>query len=919
MDVFEKVDAAIESGATSLNLGGLDLTKLPVEISQLTQFEKLGLMANQLTDLPAKIGKLTQLKELDLSCNELTTLPAEIGNLRQLEVLLLDNNQLTALPAEIGKLTKLTRIYLYNNQLTDLPVEIGKLSRLRILDLRYNQLINLPDTIGNLKRLEELELRENKLSALPVNILKLNQLKALDLSDNKLTALPAEIGKLTKLTHIYLYKNQLTDLPVEIGNLKRLEELELRENKLSALPVNILKLNQLKALDLSDNKLTTLPAEIGELTQLTTLDLYRNNLTNPPIDIAEMGINAIREYFVQQSKHGAQKRYECSVMLLGAPNVGKTTLRRKVENPKFIADESEPRTVGVDILHWPYKFRMNETEETAYTHWFDFGGQEIQHMCHQFFINPNAFNVLVFPDDKCEETVSYWISLLQNMNPTNTILPICNQFNGGNYTPASLTNIEYLPQLTVNLGDCNQELFNANLALIKSHITTYIQRHAIEWITPWAQVINELNVIKNDGKPYIPIEGFRGVCAKHAIDNKEGQDLLLGYLNAIGQVLYFPKIELETVYINANWLIKAIYTLFKPENNIVHNGYFSFGELSHYWSEEDKEIGRDAYSESDQGKLKRLLSHDGFNICYDISEEDDRFFVPQYLSNARLDSSWNKADETHGKKEIFLYKVCIVPLGFMSQLIVKLSNYLALEGDFRCHWQDGMVLRFQDAWALIEKSDTQAHGQHIVVRLKGPLASIEKLRDAIFTNLREAFTSFHFYNGYRHVVPCEYCYDNEISGHSFELRDNTSTCPECGTIRVDLHRLKEGNITVNDNSKTYNISDSQAVVAGENNSVTIIMDGVEIGDTEQKRIQQESQLDELITLMKSSQSLPNKEDYIRYANNAKGELVESDGSEQGFQKWLKKTALFLDNIEQSSDLYKRGKDILIGIGLAGLA
>jgi Leucine-rich repeat (LRR) protein len=57
---------------TRLDLSGLGLPTLPLEIGQLTALTSLILYFNQLTSLPPKIGRLNALRQLDLDYNQLT-------------------------------------------------------------------------------------------------------------------------------------------------------------------------------------------------------------------------------------------------------------------------------------------------------------------------------------------------------------------------------------------------------------------------------------------------------------------------------------------------------------------------------------------------------------------------------------------------------------------------------------------------------------------------------------------------------------------------------------------------------------------------------------------------------------------------------------------------------------------------------
>jgi hypothetical protein len=119
----QKIDAALQSGATELDLSGgygsefPGLTELPESLGQLTQLRSLNLSGNQLTALPESLGQLTQLQLLDLSDNQLTALPEWLGQLTQLRSLNLSGNQLIALPESLGRLEYLQQLNLEKNPL----------------------------------------------------------------------------------------------------------------------------------------------------------------------------------------------------------------------------------------------------------------------------------------------------------------------------------------------------------------------------------------------------------------------------------------------------------------------------------------------------------------------------------------------------------------------------------------------------------------------------------------------------------------------------------------------------------------------------------------------------------------------------------------------------------------------------------
>jgi internalin A len=73
-----KIEAALSSGATELDLSGFMLTELPASLGLLTQLQTLDVHGNQLTSLPKWLRKLTRLSRLFLHGNDALGIPIEI-------------------------------------------------------------------------------------------------------------------------------------------------------------------------------------------------------------------------------------------------------------------------------------------------------------------------------------------------------------------------------------------------------------------------------------------------------------------------------------------------------------------------------------------------------------------------------------------------------------------------------------------------------------------------------------------------------------------------------------------------------------------------------------------------------------------------------------------------------------------------
>ena len=303
-----------------------------------------------------------------------------IGQLTGLTLLQLGANKISDLSPLAG-LTALTKLLLHNNQLTGLSPLAG-LTALTALWLNNNQLVDLSPLAG------------------------LKNLKGLYLYNNQLTDISPLAG-LTALTELYLYENQLTDL-TPLAGLKELIYLDLRDNAITQVP---------ESLVLDGRPITWERKDYSE----PGLFLEGNPLETPPIEVVKQGHEAVVNYFQELAKKEAPVRLlQSKLLLVGNGEVGKTTLMKKLINNKFkVVPGKEATTHGIHIAPWklevPFKdTEAAETREAVTLHFWDFGGQDIYHATHQFFLTKRSLYLFVWEVRREEETRSfdYWLYIV---------------------------------------------------------------------------------------------------------------------------------------------------------------------------------------------------------------------------------------------------------------------------------------------------------------------------------------------------------------------------------------------------------------------------------------------------------------------------------------------------------------------------
>ena len=74
---------------------------------------------------------------------------------------------------------------------------------------------------------------------------------------------------------------------------------------------------------------------------------------------------------------------EAKLIIVGEPEAGKSSLMEMLCNPKFSLDSHSESTLGIDVKQWSFKDPRDKEKNLIANIW-DFGGQQIQYMTHQF-------------------------------------------------------------------------------------------------------------------------------------------------------------------------------------------------------------------------------------------------------------------------------------------------------------------------------------------------------------------------------------------------------------------------------------------------------------------------------------------------------------------------------------------------------
>ena len=469
--------------------------------------------------------------------------------------------------------------------------------------------------------------------------------------------------------------------------------------------------------------------------QLTKFYSSDNPITIPPPEIYTKGFSEIRQFFRQIEVYGYQSVNEAKLLIVGEAEAGKTTLANKLQNPDYKL-QSIPRTEGIDIITWYFQM---ENKQSFRANIWDFGGQEIYHATHKFFLTKRSLYVLVADAYAQKTDFRYWLHHVEIFSDNSPILIIQNEKQDCAWQIDEQQLRERFPTL--------REILPTNFATNRglNTVRTTIMQHlsclphiGAPLPQKWIEVRKAL---EDDPRDYISFEEYRNLCEKHDFIEREHQLQLSGYLHDLGVCLHFQDDDFLKKYVilKPEWGTTAIYKIFDDPRVINNFGRFTKEDLASIWNE-------DRFADM-RGELRLIMER--FQLCYQIPNCPDTYIAPQLLDTKQPDYEWDSSDNL---LLFFKYKD-FMPKNILSRFIVVANDLIESQ---QYVWRTGVILQNNGARAeIIEHYDKQ----EIVIRVSGK--NKRALLDLVQRDIDKTHNSYRRLQ-YDKFVPCncEQCKDN---------------------------------------------------------------------------------------------------------------------------------------------------------------
>ncbi|MEO0456661.1 MAG: COR domain-containing protein [Cyanobacteria bacterium P01_A01_bin.114] len=747
--------------------------------------------------------------------------------------------------------TSATTLDLSRLGLRSVPASISQLANLTVLDLSANQLSSIPKELGQLANLTRLYLNENQLSSMPKELGQLANLTRLYLSENQLSSMPKELGQLANLTRLDLRTNQLSSMPKELGQLANLRWLDLRVNKLSSVPKELGQLANLVELYLSANQLSSVPKELGQLANLKVLDLSANfGLKSPPPEVLAQGTQAILSYLRSQISDG-ERQWISKLLVVGEGGVGKTSLLRALRRESFETQQSSTHGIEIKILNLAHP---KETDVAMTLNTWDFGGQEIYHATHQFFLTNRSLFLLAFNARLGFEQgkLIYWLKTIRANAPESPVILVATWSDERDADLPLADLKEQFPQI-VTLYEVSNKT-GKGIRELRQAITNAAAELPLMgeiWPTTWLTFANRIRQIK--AQQATPKQ-FWDAMTKCKISD-EAKPVLATWLHELGDILFFQDDDdvNDLVILKPQWVTEYISKVLTAEEVINRNGIFTRQCMDQVWVD---------LTPSLRNFFLRLMER--FDLSYRTLENRDISLVVERLPFELPDfqSLWQKKQQEPNCKEVSMkFQVSEILPGIPTWFIARQHRVTIDQGERRgIHWRTGVLFRDRDRKHLglvrtLRDDSTNADYLHLTVRGPVPHNFFDVLREGLELTLRR-------YPGLKitRLLPCpdpaqttclhEFDYANLTMRLERTPPRETIECPNC-LENISVTRLLFGLHYTTQDAVIAKIDELQDATQ---EGFDTLKDSMEQGFTELRELVQRDVLREIRTVQKQLES-----------------------------------------------------------------
>jgi len=208
--------------------------------------------------------------------------------------------------------------------------------------------------------------------------------------------------------------------------------------------------------------------------------------------------------------------------LVGRGGAGKTSLVRRLVTKVF--SPHQQKTDGIEITSWKLKIK----DENIRLNIWDFGGQEIMHSTHQFFLTKRSLYLLVVNAREGEQdtNLEYWLRLIESFGGDSPIIVVINKISQHAFDVNRRGIQRKFPTIKAFVQtDCETDVGMEDLRAVIQRETDQLEHVRDLFPEAWFRVKDILgNIKRTEKRDFISFPRYQEICIQNGIGDTVGQE-----------------------------------------------------------------------------------------------------------------------------------------------------------------------------------------------------------------------------------------------------------------------------------------------------------------------------------------------------------------------------------------------------------
>jgi len=377
---------------------------------------------------------------------------------------------------------------------------------------------------------------------------------------------------------------------------------------------------------------------------------------------------------------------------------------------------------------------------------WDFGGQEIYHATHQFFLTNRSLFLLAFNARHGFEQgkLIYWLKTIRANAPDSPVILVAT-WSDERDADLPLSDLkQQFPQI-VDLYEVSNKT-GKGIKELKQAVTNAAANLPLMgelWPESWLKLAQTIR--KSKGNHTTPQKFWNAMAQKGV--SEDGQPVLARWLHELGDILFFldnPELN-DLVILKPQWVTEYISKVLSAEAVIKKFGIFTRQCMDELWQDINPSL-RDHF----------LDLMEQFDLSYKIPEDpENKSLVVERLDYEAPDLKprWDSKKQEPNCKEISMkFQLSEILAGIPTWFIARQHRFT-----LNLHWRTGVL--FGDSrtanpshLGLLEvKRDTRTNADYVNLTVRGPMPY------SFFNTLRDGFElTLDRYPGLQitRLIPC---------------------------------------------------------------------------------------------------------------------------------------------------------------------